>query len=103
MKYTTVLCVGLLAGCTPAQQTAVDRFVVTGQLFCARATVTGPLVVALADAAGVPFTVTGKSAEVVARACAVIGAIPTTPPPNPGQAPVVAAPIVVAPVVKPTS
>jgi hypothetical protein len=78
-----------LAACSPSQQ----KTVAAGQLFCAQATATGPLVVALADAAGAPITVTNKASDVVAKACAVIGAIPVTPPPNPVQAPVVAAPI----------
>lgn len=80
----------ILVGCN-AQLT--NRAVVDGQLFCAKATAAGPLVVALADAAGVPFTVTNKSAQVVANACAVINAIPVAPPPAPAAAPVVAAPI----------
>ena len=79
-----------LAACTPQQQASVDRVVVAGQIFCAKATASGPLVVALADAAGAPIVVTGQAAGTVAAACAVVGGIPTTPPPNPGQAPVVA-------------
>jgi hypothetical protein len=83
----------MLAGCTQQQQTAINSAVVEGQLYCAQATATGPIVVALADAAGVPVTVTGKAADVVAEACAVIGAIPVSPPPAPAAAPVVAAPV----------
>lgn len=96
MKHLLLAAV-LLAGC---QSASVDKAVVAGQLFCATATTAGPLVVALADASGVPVTVTGKSADVVAKACAVIGAIPVTPPPAPAQAPVVAAPIAPASVTR---
>lgn len=87
-----------LSACSDATTARVDRVIVQGQAFCARATATGPLVVALADAAGVPISVTGRTASSVAAACAAVGAIPVSPPPNPSQAPVVAAPIVVAPV-----
>lgn len=98
MKLPALATLAILAGCTPAQQQAADRAVAAGQLFCAQSTGSGPLVVALADAAGVPVTVTGKSAEVVRDACAAIGAIPAMPPVAPGQAPVVAAPGVGKPV-----
>jgi predicted ATPase len=74
-----------LTACTTATQAVAD-----GQLFCARATSTGPLVVALATAAGAPLTVTNKAAADVAAACAVIGALPVAPPANPAAAPVVA-------------
>lgn len=77
----------LLSNCTPAQQ---QRAVVEGQLFCAQATATGPLVVALADAAGAPVVVTGMASSVVAADCALINAIPVMPPPVPAAAPVVA-------------
>lgn len=75
------------AGCTPAQKA---RAVVDGQMFCAKATADGPLVVALANAAGAPIVVTGMASEAVALDCALIGAIPVTPPPDPASAPVVA-------------
>lgn len=75
-----------LAGCG-----SVSKDVVAGQSFCAKATASGPIVVALADAAGVPVTVTNKTAAAVAMACAAIGAIPVSPPTNPSAAPVVAA------------
>lgn len=90
-----ILAVLLLAGCGTA---STNKTVVAGQLFCAKAQAAGPLVVALADAAGAPVVVTGQAAGTVAAACAVIGAIPVTPPADPASAPVVAAPIVVAPV-----
>ena len=75
-------------GCTPA---TVQKAVAEGQLFCASATAAGPLVVALATAAGAPVIVTGATSQAVAEACAVIGAIPVSPPANPGGAPTVAA------------
>lgn len=75
-----------LAGCS-----STNSNVVNGQLFCATATATGPLVVALADEAGVPFTVTNKASALVSAACALVNGIPVTPPANPTQAPVVAA------------
>jgi len=78
-------------------QTTEQKAVVAGQLFCAQATATGPLVVALADAAGAPVVVTGAASATVAAACAAIGAIPVMPPANAPAAPVVAAPVVVTP------
>ncbi len=86
-----ILAALLLAGCSAQQTATVNRVVAEGQLYCAIATVNGPLVVALANAAGAPVTVTGKAASAVAADCAVIGAIPTVPPPVPAAAPVVAA------------
>jgi hypothetical protein len=83
-----------LCACTAAQLsslgTSTGNTVKAGQLFCAEATATGPLVVALANAVGAPVKVTGQAAADVAAACALINAIPVTPPPNPSQAPVVA-------------
>ena len=76
-----------LAACANPQ---VQQTVVAGQQFCAEATATGPLVVALVNTAGTPVTVTNKAAADVAAACALIGAIPVSPPANPGAAPVVA-------------
>lgn len=78
-----------LASCSPAQQATAVK---DGQLFCASATATGPLVVALANAAGAPVIVTGLAAQTVASDCAAIGAIPVAPPPVPASTPVVAAP-----------
>lgn len=76
-----------IAGCSAAQQQSA---VAAGQLFCAKASVDGPLIVALADAFGAPVIVTGLASNVVAADCAAIDAIPVTPPPNPAAAPVVA-------------
>jgi hypothetical protein len=86
----SVVALNILIGCSPAQQAQAERVVVAGQLFCAKATQTGPLVVALADALGAPVVVTGRTAAAVSDACAIIGAIPVTPPRNPADAPVVA-------------
>jgi hypothetical protein len=76
-----------LAGCSTAQQQSA---VAAGQLYCAKASVDGPLIVALADALGAPVIVTGLAANIVAADCAAIGGIPVTPPANPAAAPVVA-------------
>ena len=70
----------LLAACTPAQKATALK---DGQLFCAKATVAGPLVFALADAAGAPVIVTGLASAVVKGDCAAIDAIPVTPPADP--------------------
>jgi hypothetical protein len=94
-RIAIVLCTSLaglaLTGCTPAQTDQANRAVAVGQLFCSVASGSGPIVVALADASGVPVTVTGKAASTVAAACGVIGGIPVIPPPAPAAAPVVAA------------
>ena len=92
-----------LTGCTALQQSAVNqavansptaqKVVAKGQLFCAKVTKDGPLIVALADALGAPIIVTGLASDVVSGACASINAIPVSPPANPAQAPVVAAPV----------
>lgn len=80
-----------VAGCSASQLATVERVVANGQLYCAKATASGPLVIALANAAGVPVTVTGRTAAYVQAACGVIGAIPVAPPASPALAPVVAA------------
>jgi hypothetical protein len=85
----------LLAACSPTQiakvQSGEQRVVAAGQLFCAQATQTGPLVIALADSIGVPVVVTGATASSVSAACKVVDAIPVSPPADPASAPVVAA------------
>lgn len=94
-----------LVACSPAQQakvtTVVNKVVADGQLFCAKATVQGPVVVALADALGAPVIATGAAAAVVAADCAAIGAIPVAPPASPAVAPVVAVVLPTVPVVAP--
>ena len=92
-----------LTGCTALQQSAVNqavansptaqRLVADGQLFCAQETAAGPIVVAVADMLGAPVIVTGLSSDVVAGVCKSINAIPVSPPADPAQAPVVAAPV----------
>lgn len=83
----------VVGGCTADQAAKFDKAVVQGQLYCSKATALGPIVVALADMNGVPISVTGRTAATVSAACAAVQAIPVSPPPNPSQAPVVAAPI----------
>jgi hypothetical protein len=90
ITFSTIAGILVVAGCTAAQE---NKAIVAGQTFCAKATATGPLVVALANAAGAPVLVTGLSSAVVAANCAVIGAIPVATPANPAAVPVVAAPI----------
>lgn len=98
MRNFALICAGLLAlgACTAAQQaavtTAVNTAVADGQLFCAKATSAGPLVVAATSALGAPVIVTGMASAAVAAVCAGIDAIPVSPPANPGSAPVVAVP-----------
>lgn len=86
--------VAVAAACSATQQA---QTVAAGQLFCAKATADGPLVVALANALGAPVIVTGLASTVVAADCAAIGAIPVSPPASPALAPRVAAPITSAP------
>jgi hypothetical protein len=78
--------VGLVA-CSQQQLTTVSN---DGRLFCAVATAEGPIIVSLANAEGVPVTVTNQSAAAVAAACAVIDGIPVTPPAAGTTVPVVA-------------
>jgi hypothetical protein len=86
-KFLFVLPVLALTACGTAGE---QRLVADGQLFCATATKAGPLVVALADAAGAPIIVTGLAAAVVQGDCALINGLPVVPPVNPVAAPVVA-------------
>jgi sugar (pentulose or hexulose) kinase len=55
------------------------------------ATPTGQVVVALANASGVPVVVTNMAQAWVAAACAVIGGTPVSPPANAVSVPVKAA------------
>lgn len=87
MRRVALGAVLLLAACSTAD---TQKAVAYGQLFCATTTAAGPLVVAIADAAGAPVSVVGKTSATVAGVCAAISAIPVTPPPNPAAAPVVA-------------
>lgn len=83
----------ILSACTPATDVKVNKAVADGQLFCAKATVLGPVVVAALDASGAPLTVTGRAASTVAAWCAAINAFPAAPPANPEAAPKVAIPV----------
>lgn len=81
---TAASAIGLSAQAVTAAQTVVAY----GQLFCAQATVSGPVVSAIVDAAGVPVTVTNKAASWVAAVCGLIGGTPVSPPAMPAAAPV---------------
>lgn len=89
MKLPLAIACLALAGCTPADNAKVDRAVIAGQLFCSKVTPLGPITVALADAAGAPISVIGRTSQAVAALCAATDAIPVAPPPAPAQAPVV--------------
>jgi hypothetical protein len=88
---TLAACSGTAEQSNAKVQQVLDRVHMQGQLYCSIATRTGPLVVALASTSGVPVTVTGKAADVVAAACNVVAAVPVPPPADPAAAPVVAA------------
>jgi hypothetical protein len=65
-----------LVGCTTAQLASFNQGVAQAQEVCQVITASGPAFVALADVNGVPRTVSGKAADVLAADCAVISAIP---------------------------
>lgn len=77
-----------LASVAAANNTTVASLVTKGALFCQQQTITGTLVVAAANAAGAPVSVTGQLANDVAQACAALGAVPVPPPADPASAPV---------------
>jgi hypothetical protein len=87
------LALAALSACTPAQDVKVNKAVVEGALFCAKATVLGPVVVAALDASGAPLIVTNRAASTVAAWCAAINAFPVAPPADPANAPRVAVPV----------
>lgn len=109
-RYISALSVLALAGCnsTPAQQqtlvtagatlaaiaaqnnTTVDKIVRGGQLFCQQGGGAG--IIAVINSAGAPASVTGQSADVVAKACAAFAAVPVPAPADPGSVPVQAMP-----------
>lgn len=75
---------GALMGCSLAQFEAGEAKVfAAGQEFCSAAGADGPMVVALADAAGAPVIVTGLASGLVAAACKAwnVLAIPVPQPP----------------------
>ena len=84
-----VLAAGLASGCShnTALQVATQA-TAAGQLFCAVASSTGDIVVALADASGVPVVATNMAESWVKAACAVIGGVPVSPPGNAASVPV---------------
>ena len=94
MKKFALLAVLGLAACSATTLSKLgvleQKAVVDGQLFCAKATVDGPLVAALVNAAGVPVVVTNVASAVVAAECAAIGGVPVSPPANPATAPIIA-------------
>lgn len=87
-----------LASVAAAKSTTVTSLVTGGALFCQQYVATSsPLIVALANIAGAPVSVTGMAADDVAKACAVIAGVPVAPPVDPASAPVVVAPVAVLP------
>lgn len=94
--FGIALAIAGIAACSTSDQAKLApikaRLVVDGQLFCAKYTTAGPVVVALATSLGTPIVVTGVANTVVEADCALIDAFPVTPPPNPALAPVVTAP-----------
>ncbi len=81
----------IVAACslpTPAAVAASPE----GQLFCAIATSSGPIVAALIDAAsgGAAVIATNAASALVASECALAGGVPVSPPAVPEAAPVVA-------------
>ena len=79
-----------LFGCTAVQtaavKTAYAKDLPAGQLFCQQFRAFGPVIVAVADAAGAPIIATGAAEAVVNDACAAVGALPVAPPANLAQA-----------------
>lgn len=114
MKKTIsfALCTAMLAGCslTAPQQAAVTSAGVTlatvaaqnstsvadlvkrGALFCKQTALLAPATVVLANAAGVPVSVTGMASDDVMRACQLINAVPVSPPADPAAVTIVSAP-----------
>lgn len=92
---------GTLMGCTAQQvqqaDTQVGAVVQAGQLVCAKATATGPLVVALTSAIDQRAVLAANATKkYVDLACGLIGAIPVSPPPADQKIPTMA---IVPPVV----
>lgn len=88
-----------LASVAAANNKTVADVVAKGALFCQQDSVLLPAVVALANAAGAPVSVTGQASSDVAQACAAIQAVPVPPPAAPGSVPVVASPSVALPAI----
>ena len=82
---------GTVSSMLGTSTTAVNSAVVKGQLFCAIAGQSVPIVAAIIDAAdSSAVTVTGKAASWVANVCALVNGIPVSPPTTPSAAPTVA-------------
>jgi hypothetical protein len=76
----------LASACTQAQLNAAAE-TPAGQLFCAIATATGPVVAGLIDATAsalspVAIIATGATSAYVTAACAAAGGVAVSPPPN---------------------
>lgn len=74
----------LLSGCANPQ---VRQAIVQGQLFCAQITADGKLIKKVATTSGVPVSVIGQSQAQVVAWCALINAVPVSPPAAPEQVP----------------
>lgn len=98
-KIMPVFIALFVVGCTAQQidafNNATNNAIVQGQLFCAKATATGPLIVAVVSAASgteksSPVIATNATATFVSNVCSGIGAIPVAPPNNTANVPVIA-------------
>lgn len=103
MKRFALLSVLALAACSSSQTATVSTDIATlvadGALFCAKADgLGGTITVMLANAAGVPVSVTNQASAAVAKACALIAAIPVSPPANANGTPIVASATTLPPV-----
>lgn len=72
--------------------TSTGQLSTQGQLFCALASPSGPIVSAIVTATPDPRAVLaeGTAATIVQAICAAAGGVPVSPPPNPAAAPTVA-------------
>lgn len=77
--------------------TTVATLVSEGSLFCEKATLTAPLIIALANIYNVPVSVTGMTDDSVKTACALVGGIPVSPPADPAKAVVVPVDVAMVP------
>lgn len=89
-QQTALIAAGqTLASVAAAHSTTVATLVQDGALFCRQVGVLTPATVVLADAAGVPVSVIGRTADDVARACAAVQGVPVVPPADAGVVAVV--------------
>ena len=83
----------ILAGCTVQQaETTGLKVASRTQAYCKILTAAGPLIVALADAAGAPIAITDAAKTDLRIACAVVNAVPVTAPVGGTVVPVVTLP-----------